>query len=66
MKKNIQIFKNISHGFSSKKIFFSEEARKRLFKGISLVCDATQLTLGPKVLMFFELNIQKIFFRVEM
>lgn len=60
MKKNIQFLKNIRHTFSTKKIFFSEEARKRLFKGISVVCDATQITLGPKV--FFNKFQKKTFF----
>lgn len=56
MRKNICFLYFLSRAaFSNKKLFYSDEARKRLFTGISGVCKATQITLGPKVslLMFY-------------
>lgn len=61
MKKNIYLS---FFGFSTKKIFYSDDARKRLLKGINLVCKTTQITLGPKV--FLHKFLIQVKFRGEM
>lgn len=50
--KNISIkslFSQIQFSLGAKKLYFGNEARKKLFEGIHKVCETTQITLGPKV-----------------
>ena len=49
MRKNIHSLNIFKYHFGSKKIFYSDEARKKLLNGINIVCKTTQITLGPKV-----------------
>ena len=49
--------------FSTKKLYYSDDARRRLLKGINIVCKTTQITLGPKVfLQLFTTIFNKYFF----
>lgn len=41
--------------FGAKKLYFGDEARKKLFEGIHKVCETTQITLGPKVKKIFNI-----------
>lgn len=37
--------------FSTKKLYYADDARRRLLEGINMVCKTTQITLGPKVFL---------------
>ena len=42
---------------SAKIIKFGDEARKEILKGVDILADAVKVTLGPKVVMLYWLNL---------
>lgn len=48
---------NLSRNYAAKDIRFGVEARALMLKGVEELADAVRVTMGPKVLLVFQLYI---------